>query len=113
MKKNSQLGSILFIALLCTATVHAYSIRSTYESALICTQFEKPHTVYTIPANKPNNYDNVPFVDVKESGKYECETEDKLYTSTCSVSDFQEKATFDTNDGSASCSTPVKSEKGG
>ena len=71
-------------------------------------QVDKPNKIYQIPANKNNNYDNVPAQTVKEAGKYDCKTKDKLYISTCSVSEIQEIATFDTNDGSASCSTPVK-----
>ncbi|HHT0594640.1 TPA: hypothetical protein ACTXXA_003664 [Legionella anisa] len=108
MKKQLQLMTIAPI-ILYGGTSYAYSIRNTYPAELVCIQIKKPHTTYTIPANgASDNFDNAPFLTIKASGSYKCKTGDGLYTSTCSVSDIQEAATFNTNDGSASCSTPAK-----
>ncbi|CDZ75773.1 hypothetical protein BN59_00031 [Legionella massiliensis] len=87
---------------------YAYNIRNTYPAKLICIQTIKPHSRYEIPANLSPNYDKVPFLAIKKAGEYQCNTADKAYSSVCTVSDIQEAATFDTNDGSASCTTPVK-----
>lgn len=87
---------------------HAYSIRNTYPAKLVCIQTVKPHSRYEIPANPSPNYDKVPSLAIKEAGEYQCKTVDNAYSSVCTVSDLQETATFDINDGSASCSTPVK-----
>lgn len=95
-------------ALLSGVTAYAYSIRNTYSSNLLCIQIKRPHTTYNIPANNSNDFDNAPSLTIKTKGKYACKTGDGLYTSVCLVSDIQETATFNTDDGSASCSTPVK-----
>ncbi|KTD40167.1 hypothetical protein [Legionella parisiensis] len=108
MRKELQVMTIVSI-ILYGVTSFAYSIRNTYPEELVCVQVKKPHTTYNIPANvSSDNFDNAPFLAIKVSGNYKCKTGDGVYTSICSVSDIQEAATFNTHDGSASCSTPVK-----
>lgn len=108
MKKQLQVMTIVPI-ILYGITSYAYSIRNTYPAELVCVQVKKPYITYTIAANvSSDNFDNVPVSTIKASGSYKCKTGDGVYTSVCSVSDIQEVATFNTNDGSASCSTPVK-----
>jgi hypothetical protein len=85
-------------------SAYAFNIRNTYTSSLICTLAARPHTTYKIPSHNSS-------VKLKTAGKYNCRTSDKLYISTCSVSSIQPTATFNTDDGSASCSTPIRIQK--
>ena len=81
--------------------VYAFKIRNTYTANLICIQAASPHKKFTIRSHRSS-------VELKAEGKYNCKTSDHMYMSVCSVSEFQPVATFNTNDGSASCTTPVK-----
>lgn len=102
MKNQYYIKLILIaFALMYGMSSYAFNIRNTYTSTLICSQSTRPHTTYKIPSHRSS-------VNLKVAGKYNCRTSDKLYISTCSVSSIQPIATFNTNDGSASCTTPVR-----
>lgn len=102
---------LLFISFLHPDTLLAFTLRNTYPTKLKCIQVKKPHSIYIVSGKVKNDFSTVPSVTLKEAGKYNCKTTDKAYVSTCEVSEFQPQATFNTNDGSVSCSTPEKIKK--